>query len=107
MAESFFGLRELCELRETPALREVLEGYKLFNAWEFEGQCWDLQSLSVAKCLTQYCDLCGVAHALTPNAEQIFLAQDTMHWETLREKLKRAAEVMGDARPARGTDRGQ
>lgn len=104
MAESFFGLQELCEVRELPTLREVLVGYKLFNTWEFEEQRRDLQSLSVAKCLTQYCDLCELAHALTPNAEQIFLAQDTMHWETLREKLKRAAEVMGDARPARGTD---
>ncbi len=101
MAESFFGLREI------PTLREVLEGYKAFNRWEFEVQHRDLQSLSVAKSLTQYCDLCELAHALAPNAEQIFLAQDTKHWETLREKLKRAAEVMGDARPARGTDRGQ
>jgi len=107
VSESFFGLRELCELREIPTLRDVLEGYKLFNAWEFKEQRGDLQTLSVAKSLTQYCDPCKLAHALAPNAEQIFPTQDTMHWETLRKKLNRAAEVMGDARPARGTDRGQ
>jgi hypothetical protein len=81
-----------------PTLREVLEGYRRFNAWELKEQKRELSQLSVEESVTQFFELCDLARALAPDAEQIFFEQDKAHWMTLRKKLQRAARVMGSAK---------
>jgi len=82
-------------MKATPTLREILEGYKRFNAWELEEQRKELSRMSVEESLTQFFELCHLARALAPNTEEIFLEQDKAHWIALRDKLQRAAKVMG------------
>jgi len=86
-------------------LREVLEGYKRFNAWEREEQKNALPGLSVEESLRRYFELCDLAHALAPDAAQVFLKQNEAHWTARRKKLQRLAEAMGNARATRGTAR--
>jgi len=82
----------------TPALREILEGYERFNAWELEEQKRDLPRLTVEGSLMQFFELCDLARTLAPDTEEVFLKQDKAHWIALRERLQRAAKVMGDAK---------
>ena len=76
-------------------LREVLEGYKRFNAWELEEQKSALPRLSIEESLKQYFELCDLARALAPDAEQVLLKQNKAHWVARRKKLQRLAKVMG------------
>jgi hypothetical protein len=81
-----------------PTLREVLEGYRHFNAWELEEQRRELSKLSVKESLTQFFELCDLARALSPDEAQIFLAQDKARWTALRKKLQRATRIMRGAK---------
>lgn len=82
-----------------PTLREVLEAYRLFNAWELEEEKRELPQLRVDESLAQFFELCALAQALAPDSAQVFLELDKAHWMALRKRLKRAAEVMGVAPP--------
>ena len=85
-------------MRKTPTLREVLAGYKQFNAWEVAEQKKTLPQLTIEEGLAQFFELCALARALAPNAAQIFLEEDKAHWMALHQKLQQAAKVMGDAK---------
>ena len=89
--------------RENPTLRQVLEGYRRFNAWEIEEQRKTLPRLSVEESLTQFFELCDLAHDLAPDVEQIFFAQDQAHWIALRAKMQRAAQKMDHAPATRSS----
>jgi hypothetical protein len=65
-------------------LREVLEGYRRFNAWELEEQKSALQKLSVEESMRQYFELCDLARALAPDAAHVFLKQNGAHWTARR-----------------------
>ncbi len=80
----------------TPTLRELLEGYRKFNAWELEEQKNELPRLSVEESLTQFFDLYDLARAAAPRWEEILLEQDKAHWIALHEKLQLAETL---ARP--------
>jgi hypothetical protein len=84
-----------------PSMRRVLKGYARFNRWEFDERCRDLPRLTVAEGLTQFFELCDLAHALTPDAERIFLRQDKAHWIARRKKFQRAAKLMRNERTTR------
>ncbi len=86
-------------------LREVLEGYKRFNAWELEEQKSALPKLSVEESLRQYFELCALVRALAPNSDRAFLEKNTAGWIARRKKLQRLAKVMGNARATRGIAR--
>lgn len=86
-------------------LHEALEGYKRFNTWELEEQKSALRRLSVEESLRRYFELCDLAHALAPDAAQVFLKQNEAHGTVRRKKLQRLAKVMGNARATRGTAR--
>jgi hypothetical protein len=86
-------------------LREVLEGYRRFNAWELEEQKSALQKLSVEESVRQYFELCDLARALAPDAEQIFLEQHKVHWVVRRKKFQRLAKAMKNARTTPGIAR--
>lgn len=88
-----------------PTLREILEGYKRFNAWELEEQKRELPWLTVEESLMQFFELCDLARTLAPNAERIFLEQDEAYWIALHQKLQRAAKVMTDAQFAQALER--
>ena len=83
-------------------LQEVLEGYKRFNVWELEEQKSALRRLSVEESLRRYFELCDLAHALAPDAAQVFLKQNEAHWTVRRKKLQRLAKAMENARTAPG-----
>ncbi len=84
-------------MKATPMLREILEGYRRFNAWELEEWKRELPRLTVEESLAQFFELCDLTRTLAPDAERIFLEQDEAHWITLRERLQRAAKMMADA----------
>lgn len=81
----------------SPTLREVLDGYELFNSWELEEQKRELPRLSMEEGLAQFFELCALARVLAPDLEQLVLEHDKAHWMALHERLQRAAEVMGSA----------
>ena len=89
-------------MKTIPTLREIMEGYKRFNAWELEEQKRELPRLTVEESLTQFFELCDVARTLAPDTERIFLEQDKAHWVALRKRLQRAAKVMNDAKTTHG-----
>ncbi len=84
-------------MKTIPTLRESLEGYKRFNAWELEEQKRKLPCLTIEKSLLQFFELCDLARTLAPNAERVFLEQDKAHWIARRQKLQRVAQAMTDA----------
>jgi len=81
-----------------PTLREILEGYERFNAWELEEQKRELRQLTAEESLTQFFELCDLARALALDAEHIFLERDKAYWIALHKKLQRAAKMMGNAK---------
>jgi len=84
-----------------PTLREVLQGYNKFNAWEFEEQQRRLPQLAVTESLTLFFELCDLMRLLAPGVELVFLEQDQAHWIALRKRFQQAAEVMGSAKTTR------
>ncbi len=75
-----------------PTLRDVLAGYRQFNAWELAEMRRELPRLSVQESLTQFFELCRLARTLAPDAETVFFERDEIHWTALHEKLQRLAE---------------
>ena len=51
-------------MKRAPALREILEGYERFNAWEAEEHKRELRRLTIKENLTQFFELTQFAHAL-------------------------------------------
>ncbi|MEW5986778.1 MAG: hypothetical protein AB1791_09105 [Chloroflexota bacterium] len=94
-------------MKTKPTLREILEGYNRFNAWEAAVQKDRLARLSITESLTQFLELCYLARTLTPDTGQLFSEQDRAYWIELRQKRLRAAKVMGYARAATGLVRSQ
>ncbi|MEA3396163.1 MAG: hypothetical protein U9R05_01715 [Chloroflexota bacterium] len=84
-------------MKTMPTLRECLEGYKRFNAWELKEQKRELPWLTVEESLLQFFELCDLARTLAPNAERVFLEQDKAHWIALHQKFQRVAQAMTDA----------
>ena len=89
-------------MEEIPTLREVLEGYRQFNAWELAEQERVLSRLSVEEGLTQFVELCALARTLAPDAERVFFEQDTACWIARCKRLQRVAEAVDNAQTARG-----
>ena len=83
-------------------LREVLEGYKRFNAWELEEQRSALPRLSLEEGLRQYFELCALARALAPDSDRVFLQQNKARWAAQRKKLQRVAKAMRNGRTTPG-----
>jgi hypothetical protein len=61
----------VARVSENPTLREILEGYKRFNAWELQEEKKELPQLTIEESLTQFFELCDLMHALAPDVEQI------------------------------------
>ncbi len=80
-------------------IREVLEGYRYFNAWELQKQNEELPKLTIEESLRQFFELCAVARKLAPDAEQIFLADKKADWIARHERMKQAARVMSNGSP--------
>ena len=80
-------------------LREVLEGYRRFNAWEREEQKNALPGLSVEESLRRYFELCDLAHALAPDAAQLnqLKAQHQIYEGPLPRPATRGPSAGGDA----------
>lgn len=86
------------------SIRELLEGYKRYNAWESEERQRILPQLSLADGLQQYFDLQALARVFAPEAEAVFLKQRAQHWMALHTALSRAAEYFAHAATARSAE---
>ena len=82
-------------------LREVLEGYRRFNAWELEEQKSALQELSVEESVRQYFELCDLARALAPDIEYqgvtfpVCTAEDLIIHKAISEREKDWNDIEG------------
>lgn len=92
------------DAREQPTLREMLEGYAIFNAWEAQEQTQTLSQLSVEESLRQYFELCSLASGLSDDDDPIFLEQNAKHWSQLRQRLEQLRSVTfhGQTTPSAG-----
>lgn len=80
-----------------PTVREVLAGYRLFNAWEVEDKRKRLSDLSVSESLTQYFQLQAMVRSLAPDADRAFSELDKARWIAWKQKRQQAARIMGYA----------
>lgn len=85
-------------------LREMLEGYELFNAREQEERSSSLPFLSVDEALDQYFELYGMAIELAGDDLPLFLEQHADHWSLLhrRNKLLRSITPNEETAPSTG-----
>jgi len=90
-------------MNDHPTLPEIMEGYRRFNAWEHREQKRELAQLTVEESLTQFFQLCDLARTLAPDTDGVFFEQDKAHWTTVRKRLQKVAQVMGNARTVHGS----
>jgi hypothetical protein len=79
--------------QSSPTLREMLEGYAVFNAWEAQEQAQTLSQLSAKESLRQYFELCNLASGLSDADNPVFLEQNAKHWSQLHKRLKRLRSI--------------
>jgi hypothetical protein len=75
-----------------PTIREQLEDYRRFNAWERAAQRTTLQALSMTESLAQFFELCALASVLAPEHEARFLEERGAHWQAMYNRQRRLAE---------------
>jgi len=75
--------------QSSPTLREMLEGYAIFNAWEAQEQAQTLSQMSTEESLRQYFELCNLASGLSDGDDPVFLEQNAKHWSQLHRRLER------------------
>lgn len=90
---------------ELPTLRELLEGYRVFNEWEEHEEARVLPFLSVKESLRQYFELRRLARALAGDNDQVFLEQNATHWIELHERHERIATATKYGQPTRSPGR--
>lgn len=75
--------------QSSPTLREMLEGYAVFNAWEAQEQAETLAQMSREESLRQYFELSNLASVLSDDDDPVFLEQNAKHWSQLHKRLER------------------
>lgn len=75
--------------QSSPTLREMLEGYAVFNAWEAQEQAQTLAKMGTEESLRQYFELCKLASGLSDADNPVFLEQNAKHWSQLHKRLER------------------
>lgn len=90
--------------QSSPTLREMLEGYAVFNAWEAQEQAQTLSQLSTQESLRQYFELCNLASELSDADNPVFLEQNAKHWSQLHKRLERLRSITphGQTTPGAG-----
>lgn len=90
--------------QSSPTLREMLEGYAVFNAWEAQEQAQNLPQLSAKESLRQYFELCNLASELSDADDPVFLEQNARHWSQLHKRLERLRSIAphGQTTPSAG-----
>ncbi|MFZ2358790.1 MAG: hypothetical protein WA040_05560 [Anaerolineae bacterium] len=87
-----------------PSLREMLEGYAVFNAWEAQEQAQTLSQLGTEESLRQYFELCNLTSGLSDANDPVFLEQNAKHWSQLHKRLERLRSITphGQTTPGAG-----
>jgi len=79
-----------------PTIREILAGYQAVNERERESASERLSQLTVEKSVRQYLQMRALAGRVAPDAERIFAERRKVHLARLNERLRRAAQRMGN-----------
>jgi hypothetical protein len=87
--------------RTTPTIREISAGYRAVNERERQEARERLPRLTVEESVRQYLWMRTLACRVAPDAERIFAEQRRAYYIRLHDRLRYAAQKMGDG-PADG-----